>query len=87
MHVELAAVDHHLVEVVPDLCCLRVLPRPEVFDDGGEVDWLLDLLVVVRQKGGIDWFSEDLGEFLLNEAVDHAEELLLNAVLRLDLAH
>ena len=87
MHVELAAVDHHLVEVGPDLCCLRVLPPPEAFDDGGQVDWLLDLLVVVRQKGGIDWFSEDLGEFLLNEAVDHAEELLLNAVLRLDLAH
>lgn len=87
MDVEDATVDHHLVEVVSDLSGLRVLPCSEILDDSGQIDWLLDLLVVIRQEGGVNWFSEDLGELLLDESVDHAEEFLLDAVLWLDLAH
>lgn len=87
MDVEDAAVYHHLVQIVSDLCGLCVLPCSEILDDCREVDWLLDFLVVVRQESGIDWFSEDLGEFLLDESVDHAEEFLLYTVLWLDLAH
>lgn len=87
MGIEHPAVDHHLIQIISNLGRPRIPAPFQLLDHGGKVNWVLDLFVVIGQGDRIDWFSKDLGELLLDEAVDHAKDLLLQSVLRLELVH
>ena len=81
------AVAHHQVQVFLQLCGVNVLAVPQFFDHGRQIDGLLDLLVIVRQRHRVHWLTEDLGELLLDQSKEHQQKFLLQAVLWLHLAH